>query len=153
MIDEMAEAEQPSVTRLRLEKPLSVPPERVFAAFVDAEQFRNWWGPAGFAVLDLQFDVVEGRDYRIVMKPPDGDVFHIRGTFLAVEAPRRLAYTFVYEEPHPDDQETLVTLTLVPTDPGTRLVLDHGPFKTDARLQLHRVGWTETLERLERSLL
>jgi uncharacterized protein YndB with AHSA1/START domain len=87
------------------------------------------------------------------MKPPDGDVFHIRGTFLAVEAPRRLAYTFVYEEPHPDDQETLVTLTLVPTDPGTRLVLDHGPFKTDARLQLHRVGWTETLERLERSLL
>jgi Activator of Hsp90 ATPase homolog 1-like protein len=73
-------------------------------------------------------------DYRIVMKPPEGDVFHIRGTFLEVETPRRLAYTFVYEEPHPDDQETLVTLTFEPTDPGTRLILDHGPFKTESRV-------------------
>jgi uncharacterized protein YndB with AHSA1/START domain len=153
MIDEMAEAEQPSVTRLRLEKALPVPPERVFAAFVDAEQFRRWWGPAGFTVLGLQFDVVEGGDYRIVMKAPAGDVFHIRGTFLAVEAPRHLAYTFVYEEPDPHDQETVVTLTFEPTDSGTRLILDHGPFMTESRRQLHRVGWTETLERLERSLL
>jgi uncharacterized protein YndB with AHSA1/START domain len=153
MIDEMAETEQPSVTRLRLEKALPAPPERVFAAFVDAEEFRSWWGPAGFTVPGLQFDVVEGREYRIVMKPAEGDVFHIRGTFLAVEAPRRLAYTFVYEEPDPDDQETVVTLIFEPTDSGTRLILDHGPFKTEPRRQLHRVGWTETLDRLERSLL
>ena len=153
MIGEMADAEESSATRLRLAKDLSVPPERVFAAFVDAEQFRQWFGPAGFAVLDLRFDVVEGRDYRIAMKPPDGDVFHIRGTFLAVEAPLRLAYTFVYEQPDPDDQETVVTLTLEPTNPGTRLILHQGPFKTEPRRQLHRVGWTETLERLERALL
>jgi len=60
-----------------------VPPERVFAAFVDAEQLRHWWGPAGFTVLSLQFDPVEGTDYRIAMKPPEGDIFHIRGTFRA----------------------------------------------------------------------
>jgi uncharacterized protein YndB with AHSA1/START domain len=130
-----------------------VPPERVFAAFVDAEDFRNWWGPAGFTVPALQFDAVEGRDYRIVMKPPEGDVFYISGTFIAVESPRRLRFTFVYEEPDPDDQETLVTLTFEPADQGTRLILDHGPFKTASRWQLHRDGWTETLERLERSLL
>jgi len=130
-----------------------VPPERVFAACVDAERVRRWFGPAGFAVESLQFDPVEGTDYRIVMRPPEGDVFHIRGTFRAVEAPRRLEYTFVYEEPDPDDQETLVALTFEPADPGTRLVLDHGPFRTEPRLELHRVGWTETLERLERSLV
>jgi len=130
-----------------------VPPELVFAAFVDAEQLRHWWGPAGFTVLSLQFDPVEGTDYRIAMKPPEGDIFHIRGTFRAVEAPRRLAYTFSYEEPDPDDQETLVTLTLEATDRGTRLVLNQGPFKTAARWELHRDGWTETLERLERSLV
>jgi uncharacterized protein YndB with AHSA1/START domain len=153
MIGGVDEADQPGGRRLRLEKIFVVPPERVFVAFVDAEQVRRWWGPAGFTVPRLQFDAVEGREYRIVMQPPDGDVFHIRGTFRAVEASRRLIFTFIYEEPDPDDQETLVTLTFEPAEAGTRVILDQGPFKTPARLELHRDGWTETLERLERSLV
>ncbi|HEY2309857.1 MAG TPA: SRPBCC domain-containing protein [Gaiellaceae bacterium] len=153
MIDNVDEAAQPTGTRLHLEKTLVMPPERVFAAVVDPEHLRRWWGPAGFTVPRLQFHAVEGSDYRIVMQPPDGDAFHVRGTFRAVEAPRRLVYTFIYEEPDPDDQETLVTLTFEPADPGTRVILDQEPFKTPARLELHRDGWTETLERLERSLV
>jgi uncharacterized protein YndB with AHSA1/START domain len=152
MIGDMAESERPAEMQLRLEKMLVAPQERVFGAFVDADQLRRWWGPAGFTVPRLEFHATEGTDYRIVMQPPDGDVFHIRGTFRAVEPPRRLVLTFIYEEPDPDDQETLVTLTFDPTDPGTRVILDQGPFKTRARLELHREGWTDTLERLERSL-
>jgi uncharacterized protein YndB with AHSA1/START domain len=152
MTDCMAEAEPPSRTQLQLEKVLAAPPERVFAAFVDAEQLRSWWGPAGFSVPRLQFDPVEGTDYRIAMQPPAGDVFHIRGTFRTVEAPRRLVFSFVYEEPDPDDQETLVEVTFEPADPGTRVIVEQGPFKTAARLELHRQGWTDTLDQLERSL-
>jgi uncharacterized protein YndB with AHSA1/START domain len=147
------ESKQSTGTRLHLEKFLVVPPDRVFSAFVDAEQLRRWWGPVGFTVESLEFDAVEGSDYRIAMQPPDGDVFHIRGTFRVVEAPRRLSFTFTYEEPDPDDQETLVTLTLEPTERGTRVILDQEPFKTPARLSLHREGWTDTLERFERSLV
>jgi uncharacterized protein YndB with AHSA1/START domain len=149
--DDMA-AEEPVAMRLHLEKVLDSPPERIFGAFIDAEQLRQWWGPAGVTVVSLQLDVAEGADYRITMQPTRGDVFHIRGTFRVIEAPCRLVYTFAYEEPDPDDQETLVTLTFEPADSGTRLVLDHGPFKTEPRWELHRVGWTETLERLERFL-
>ena len=152
MIGRMGAAEEQPGLRLRLEKMLLVPPERAFAAFVDAEQLRQWWGPAAFTVPGLQFDAVEGTDYRIAMQPPEGDAFHIRGTFRAVEAPHRLAYTFLYEEPDPDDRETLVTLRFEPVEQGTRVVLDQGPFKTEARWALHRDGWTETLERLEQSL-
>jgi uncharacterized protein YndB with AHSA1/START domain len=153
MIGGMAETEHPAARGLHLEKMLSAPPERVFGAFTDPEQLRQWWGPAGFTVQSLQFDVVEGRVYRITMQPPEGDVFHIRGTFHAVEAPRSLVFTFIYEEPDPDDQETLVTLRLDPVDAGTRLVLDQQPFKTAARLELHRDGWSDTLKRLEQSLM
>src|SRR5690349_4928308 len=110
----MPEAEPLGGTQLHLEKVLVPPPAHVFAAFTDAEQVRRWWGPAGYTVPRLRFDVVEGGDYRLVMQPPEGDVFHIRGTFRAVEAPRRLIFSFIYEEPDPDDQETLVALSFEP---------------------------------------
>jgi len=31
---------------------------------------------------------------------------------------------------------------------GTKLVLDQGPFATQARYEFHEAGWTETLDRL-----
>ncbi len=135
---------------LHLETTLAVPPERVFAACVDAEQLAEWWGPSGFTSPSVQLDVRDGGRYRITMQPPEGDAFHLRGEFRELEVPRRLVYTFVWEEPDPDDQETVVTLTFERADENTRLVLDQGPFKTEARHELHRAGWTETLERLER---
>ena len=58
-------------------------------------------------------------------------------------------YTFEWDPPTADDQQTLVTLTFQPVDHGTRLVLEHGPFTTDGRLELHEAGWAETLDRLE----
>ena len=152
MISDMAETGEPSWRQLHLEKALAAPPERVFAAFADSNQLRQWWGPAGFTVTSIRFVPVEGTQYRIAMKPPDGDVFHLTGTFRMIEAQRRLAFTFIWEEPDPDDRETLVTLTFEPEDLGTRLVLEQGPFKTEPRFDLHRDGWTETLERLARVL-
>jgi uncharacterized protein YndB with AHSA1/START domain len=138
---------------LHLELTVAAPPERVFAACVEPEKLAEWWGPASFTSPDLELDVREGGWYRITMQPPDGEAFHLRGEFLEVVAPRRLRYTFVWEEPDPDDQETVVTLTFERSGENTRLVLDQGPFKTDARYELHRGGWTETLERLERAVV
>jgi uncharacterized protein YndB with AHSA1/START domain len=124
----------------------------VFTACVEAEKLAEWWGPAGFTSPSVHLDVREGGRYRITMQPPEGNAFHLGGEFREVEAPRRLVYTFVWEEADPDDQETVVTLTFERAGEGTHLVLDQGPFKTEARHELHRDGWTETLERLERAV-
>jgi uncharacterized protein YndB with AHSA1/START domain len=72
------------------------------------------------------------------MQPPEGDVFHLTGEFLEVDPPDRLSYTFRWEEPTPDDRETVVTLTLREVDGSTNVVLDQGLFATEERLALHR---------------
>jgi uncharacterized protein YndB with AHSA1/START domain len=140
--------EQAGQLRLHLELVVAAPPERVFAAVTDADELRQWWGPKSFTVPHLQFDVAEGASYRITMQPPEGEAFHLGGTFHVVEAPRLLVFTFAWEEPDPDDQESVVTVSFRSTVGGTKLVLDQQPFKTEPRRQLHRDGWTETLDRL-----
>jgi uncharacterized protein YndB with AHSA1/START domain len=142
----------PDGLTLHLETVLRAPRERVFAACVQPEKLAEWFGPKDFTVANVEISVREGGRYRLTMQPPDGQAFHITGEFREVESPRRLVFTFEYEEPDPDDRETVVTLSFMDDDGGTRLVLDQGPFATKARHSLHETGWTETLERLERFL-
>jgi uncharacterized protein YndB with AHSA1/START domain len=82
------------------------------------------------------------------MQPPDGDSFHLTGEFREVDPPTRLAYTFVWEPPHPDDVETLVVLSLRDLGGSTDVALTQGGFKTEARRALHRDGWTDSFDRL-----
>jgi uncharacterized protein YndB with AHSA1/START domain len=137
---------------LHLEMVLRARTERVFAACVQPGKLAEWWGPAGFTSPSLDLDVREGGRYRITMQPPDGEAFHLRGEYREVDPPRRLVYTFEWEEPDPEDQETVVTLSFLDPREGTKLGLDQGPFATEARLALHEAGWTESFERLDQSL-
>jgi len=86
------------------------------------------------------------------MTPPDGEVFHVTGAFLAVAAPERLEYTFRWEEPDPDDRETTVAVSLRSRDATTLLTVTQGSFATEARRELHRQGWSESLDRLDEAL-
>ena len=147
-----AVAEPTSGLTLRLERTLGVPPETVFAACVDPAGLAEWWGPAGFTAPSVELDVRPGGRYRIAMQPPDGELFHLRGEFLEVDRPGRLVYTFEWEEPDPDDQQTVVTLTFERAGDGTALIFEQGPFATEARRELHEGGWTDTLDRLEHHL-
>ncbi|HEY7196432.1 MAG TPA: SRPBCC domain-containing protein [Gaiellaceae bacterium] len=146
----MAEPEPESTElTLHLERVLPAPPAVVFEAFVEPEKLTRWWGPKGFTSPSIQLEPENGGTYRIAMQPPDGDLFHLSGEFREIVAPARLAYTFRWDEPTPDDRETLVTLSLRDQDGSTGLSLDQGAFATEERLALHEQGWTESLDRLE----
>jgi uncharacterized protein YndB with AHSA1/START domain len=137
---------------LEVERTLPAAPPIVFAKFTDPGELARWWGPEGFSVPSLDFDPRPGGSYRIEMKPPEGDPFHLSGDFRAVDAPSRLAFTFAWEPPDPDDLETLAELRFDQLDGSTRVSLRQGPFKTEERRTLHRQGWSESFERLERLL-
>ena len=142
-------AAQPGGLRLDLGCRLPAPRARVFKALTKPDELGKWWGPHGFTSPSLDFDPRVGGSYRITMQPPDGEVFHLSGEFREVDPPGRLAYTFRWEEPDPDDQETVVTLTLRDLGDATELVLAQGPFATEERRALHEQGWTDGFERLQ----
>jgi uncharacterized protein YndB with AHSA1/START domain len=124
----------------------------VYAAFRDSEQLAEWWGPEGFTIPSTDWSTITSEPYRIEMQPPEGGAFFLHGVFRTVHPPERLAFTFNWEQPDPDDVETLADLTFAGDGETTEVSLWLGVFRTDARLEVHRHWWTDTFNRLERYL-
>lgn len=137
---------------LDLRRVVPAAPAAVFRAFTAEQELARWWGPAGFKVPRLDFKPRVGAGYRIEMQPPEGDAFALVGEFRELDPPRRLAFTFVWEPPDPDDVETLVELTFRDLGDSTEIAFTQGAFKTEARRELHRDGWTDSLDKLEQHL-
>jgi uncharacterized protein YndB with AHSA1/START domain len=137
---------------LEINRVFAAPRRAVFAALTDPRQLERWWGPAGFRAPRVEFDPRPGARYRIEMRPAGGDSFQLTGELREVVPPARLAMTFEWEPPDPDDVETLATLDLRDLGQSTEVALVQGPFMTDARRALHENGWTEAFEKLERLL-
>jgi uncharacterized protein YndB with AHSA1/START domain len=134
---------------LEMNRALAAASSLLFEAFTDPSELARWWGPEGFSTPDLEFEPRVGESYRIEMQPPEGDPFHLTGEFRVVDPPSRLAFTFRWEDPDPDDVETLVDLSFRDFGESTQVVLTQGLFKTEARRALHRGGWTDSFNKLE----
>jgi uncharacterized protein YndB with AHSA1/START domain len=132
-----------------MKRVLPAAPSIVFAAFSDSDKLAQWWGPEGFTVPGIEFNPRVGASYRIEMQPSGDDPFYLTGEFREVDPPVRLAFTFVYEEPDPDDVDTLVELSFRDLGESTEVVFTQGAFKTAARRALHRDGWTDSFDRLK----
>lgn len=139
---------QPGGRVLELECVLNAQAEQIFRMLTEPSELAKWWGPLGFTTPEIELDLTVGGGYRFTMQPPEGDPFHLSGQFVDIDRPSRLAYTFRWEEPDPDDRETVVKLTLHAVGEATKVVLWHGDFATEARLALHRSGWTDSFEKL-----
>jgi uncharacterized protein YndB with AHSA1/START domain len=131
---------------------LDAPGERIYRTLTEPAELAKWWGPHGFTTPEIELNLSVGGGYHFTMQPPEGDPFHLAGEFLEIDPPRRLVYTFRWEEPDPDDRETVVMLRLDAVGDATGVTLSQGEFATEARLALHRSGWTDSFEKL-RNLL
>jgi uncharacterized protein YndB with AHSA1/START domain len=133
---------------LGLERLLPAPPPAVFAAFTEPDKLVKWWGPHGVTTRCLEWDPRPGAPYRLEMQPPDVDAFYLAGEFREVDPATRLSMTFEWEPPDPEDIETIATLSFRAVNGSTQVDFIQGPFKTEARLDVHRHGWGDSLDRL-----
>ncbi|MEV4787238.1 SRPBCC domain-containing protein [Streptomyces tuirus] len=135
--------------RVRLRRALDGSCPAVFRELTDPRELARWWGPDGFTIPSVESDLRPGGTYRIAMRPPEGELFYLVGEFLEVEPPERLVYTFRWEDPDPEDRETVVTLSLHDIDAArSELVLDQGEFASERRRALHEEGWSQGLGKL-----
>jgi uncharacterized protein YndB with AHSA1/START domain len=127
----------------------AAPAEHVFGLLTEPTALAKWWGPHGFSTPEVQIDLSVGGAYRFTMQPPEGEAFHLSGEFLEIRTPYALRFTFCWDEPVPDDRETVVELSLDSLGEGTKVTMTQGEFATSERLELHRGGWADSFEKLD----
>ena len=130
---------------LRLVRVFDAPRERVFAAWTDPDQFKQWMCPPGFGLDRCELDVRPGGTWRVHGHKPDGSHVAKSGFYREVERPERLVFTWAH---HGDDSfasprgdETTVEVTLRALGDKTELTLVQGPFVDLPNLTGHAEGW------------
>lgn len=162
-------AELPADQDSVLERCFDVPRERVFAAWTRPDLLAQWWGPHAFTNPVCEVAAEKGRDYRMVMRSPDGTEYPLKGTFLQVTPPWQMAFTMDCSEHPPqwhdvvkpgrtkDDANPagliLTTVTFIAeAEDRTRVLLRQrfeSPeiYQSFMRMEMHS-GWNESFDAL-----
>jgi len=135
---------------LRLERLIAAPPESLFALWTEPELLLGWWGPEGYEVTVEALDLRPGGSWRVTMRPPTGTARTLSGVYRMVEPPRRLVFTWAFDEAGGRGHETEVVVTFDAAPGGTRLVLEQRRFATTERRDAHQGGWSQAFDRLAR---
>ncbi len=141
-------AERDSAETLVVRRFISVPRERVFAAWLDPASLVQWMRPGQTTDATVDVDPRVGGKFRIVMIEGRERYEHT-GEYLAIEPPARLSFTWISKAT--DHKPTVVTIEFHGRGTGTELVLTHRRLGPKA-IEGHRAGWTDILRELDEAL-
>jgi uncharacterized protein YndB with AHSA1/START domain len=136
---------------LRMERAFKAPPARVFAAFTDPKQFAQWWGPEGMDCPVCELDLRVGGRWRTCVQGREGG-HCMSGVYREIVPPRRLTFTWAWEENGVRGHETLVEMEFVPEGRHTKLLLNHRGFADAETRDRHTKGWGSSFVCLDKFL-
>jgi uncharacterized protein YndB with AHSA1/START domain len=134
------------MSTITIERVVSASPERVFAAWTDAEELAAWWWPQ-LAGTTYDVDARPGGRFRI-HGPGIGAT--VSGVYTEVDPPRRLVFTWVWQDDdEPESVEDTVVVTFEPDDTGTRVTVAHTSSAHVPEGGAEQ-GWNDVMDRLVR---
>lgn len=136
----------------QVRKHFAAAPERIFAAFADAELVARWLKPSSeIALIVLRFDFRVSGLYRFAYHLPEGPPVIIGGTFLTIEHPSKIVFSWIIEPP--DEHagiESEVTVLITPDDGGAELLIRHEKLQRSDAVARHAGGWQGAVDLLAR---
>jgi uncharacterized protein YndB with AHSA1/START domain len=79
---------------------LEAPRARVWKAWTDAAELKNWWGPAGFKVHTCKVDLRPGGLFLYGMTAPDGTDVWGKFIYREIAAPKKLVCIVSFSDPN-----------------------------------------------------
>jgi uncharacterized protein YndB with AHSA1/START domain len=111
----------PSDFEIVITRDFNATPGRVFEAWTNPDQVRQWYGCGELNLVTCEIDLRAGGAYRYVLTGPDSSRHTMTGRYLEIVRPSRLVYTERYVSDDFESEESFVTVTFAERDGRTRL--------------------------------
>lgn len=142
--------------KLVITREFEAPRPLVWKAWTDPEQTKAWLSMGeGMTIETVTMDLRVGGKFRIQTQRADGEFFTSAGTYLEVNPPERLVYTWDWEKDGAgtefgelEGRETQVTVEFRDRGERTQLVLTHEKFASVESRDSHEDGWNDLLGRM-----
>src|SRR5438477_9326929 len=138
-------------TSLEIKRFINVPRNRVYEAWTDSAQLRQWFGPENVRTRDIVAETRVGGKFRWDLTSPEGEEMTVQGEYRELQPDRRIVFTWQFENDEDWKQrDSVVTVELSDCDGGTEVRLTHERLPSEESRDRHTEGWKSALNKLER---
>jgi uncharacterized protein YndB with AHSA1/START domain len=124
---------------------IAAPAEDLFDAWLDEKSLGSWLRPTGIRETRAETDPREGGTFRIVMVNDESSIVH-SGTYLEIDRPRRLVFT--WSSPATRFRDSVVTVTFQPSSSSTVVEIHQVGLQDGEAQASHHAGWSDVLREL-----
>ena len=138
---------------LEIKRFINAPRDRVYAAWTDPAQLRQWFGPEKVQTRNLIADARVGGKFRWDLTNSEGEKMTCRGEYRELQPGKKIVFTWQWEDDEDWENHTsVVAVELSDRDGGTELRLTHEQLPNEASRDGHTGGWNSALDKLEKFL-
>jgi uncharacterized protein YndB with AHSA1/START domain len=137
-------------TSLEITRFINAPAARVYEAWTDPAQLKEWWGPEGVRTRSLIADARVGGKYRWDLVNQEGEEMSVFGEYRELVPGKRIVFTWQWDDDDVWENKTsLVTIEFSDRHGGTEVRLSHEQLPSEESRDRHNQGWNSVLDRLE----
>ena len=89
---------KPEKTSLKITRFINAPPARVYNAWTDPEQFKQWCGPENVRTRNITADVRVGGKYRWDLTSPEGEEMSVFGEYRELVPGKKIVFTWKWDD-------------------------------------------------------
>jgi len=134
---------------LQIKRLIKAPRDRVYAAWTDPVQLKQWFGPEKVQTRDLIADARVGGKFRWDLTNPEGEKMTCLGEYRELLPGKKIVFTWDGDEDW-ENHTSVVTVELSDRDGGTELRLTHEKLPNEESRNGHTGGWNSALDKLEK---
>lgn len=138
---------------LEIKRFINAPRDRVYVAWTDPAQLRQWFGPESVQTHNVVAESRVGGKFRWDLRTSEGEKMSVSGEYRELEPGKKIVFTWHWGEDEDwEGHHSLVTVELSDSGGGTELRLTHEQLPNEESRDGHTEGWNSALDKLEKWL-